>query len=95
MLQADGTPSRAFPRALQCPICPPWRGGDLWVYAIDVDERIHPQWVVLHHSCRRCEHGFALRYALGPEDQWEFSMQMDMCPETCAVVHGLYGEAYR
>jgi hypothetical protein len=95
MMQADNTPSCAFPRALRCPICPPSHGGDLWVYWVEVDEPERPQWVKLHHSCRRCDHDFVLRYALGPEDGWEFSMEMGMCPDSCAVVHGLYGEAPR
>jgi hypothetical protein len=94
MLQSDQTPSRAFPRTLACPICPPRRGGDLLVYAIDVDARVDPQHVIMRHVCRRCDHSFALCYALGPEGRWEFSLQMGECPPTCAVVHGLYGEAY-
>jgi hypothetical protein len=92
MEQADQTPSRAIPRHLRCPICPPRHGGDLEVYAVDVDNFDTPRRIRLEHSCRRCHHIFTLVYRLGPEDRWEFVLERGMCPPECTVVHGLYAE---
>jgi hypothetical protein len=65
------------------------------MYQVDVDTPEQPLWVIMRHTCRRCEHDSVLRYALGPEDRWEFPMEMSMCPDSCTIVHGLYGEAPR
>ena len=92
MEQADQTPSCAIPRHLCCPICLPLHGGDLEVYAVDVDNFDTPRRIGLEHSCRRCRHIFTLVYRLGPEDRWEFVLERGMCPPECTVVHGLYAE---
>jgi hypothetical protein len=95
--QAWNTPIRPprvrFRAICAAPICPSRRGGDLGVYAADVDHSDTPQRVRMEPSCRRYEHTFTLIDRLGPEDRWEFLFEMGMCPPGCAVVHRLDGES--